>query len=136
MTGIWTGVQSMYDWLKNALYGFFSSIMPDWVRQALGISSPSRVFAEIGGYTMLGMAQGMQKSAGQVMRTARNIAGQLTTAFNPDLSGSLRPTAAAVGRQGQSGGVVINQTVINPVAEPGSQTINRGLQLAGAMGVV
>ncbi|MGN9844866.1 hypothetical protein ACTMTI_42735 [Nonomuraea sp. H19] len=90
MTGIWSGVVSMYDWLKNALYGFFSSIMPDWVRQALGISSPSKVFAQIGGFTMLGMAQGMQASAGEVMRTARSIAGQLTTAFNPDLSASVR----------------------------------------------
>src|SRR5690606_67463 len=136
ITGIWSGVVSMYDWLKNALYGFFSSIMPDWVRQALGISSPSKVFAQIGGFTMLGMAKGMQQSAGEVMRTARSIAGQLSTAFNPDLSASVNPAAAAVGGQGRSGGVVVNVTAINPVAEPSSQTINRGLQLAGAMGVV
>jgi hypothetical protein len=94
------------------------------------------VFAQIGGFTMLGMAQGMQGSAGEVLRTARSIAGQLTAAFAPDLSASVSPGAAAGGGLGRSGGVVINLTSINPQAEPSSQTINRGLQLAGAMGVV
>ncbi|WP_433225827.1 phage tail protein [Microtetraspora malaysiensis] len=59
LLGLWNGFLSLGAWFRQQIYNFFSAIMPQWVRDALGIRSPSRVFAEIGKNTMLGLADGM-----------------------------------------------------------------------------
>jgi hypothetical protein len=120
------------------IWGFFRNILPDWVRAAMGISSPSTLFAEIGQFTMLGLAEGMQTSARTVLATASRIAGDLERSFRPDLTASLGMTGVAVtGGHAPAGGPVnIQVTTINPVAEPTSETVNRTLAYAGMLGVV
>ncbi|TMR91461.1 hypothetical protein [Nonomuraea basaltis] len=116
----------------------FRSIMPDWVRQALGIASPSTVFAQIGQFTMLGMAQGMQATARTVLATASRIAGDLERSFRPELTANIGSTGRAVtgAGPGRTGGVNIQVTTINPAAETTSETVNRGLAYAGMLGVL
>jgi hypothetical protein len=120
------------------IWGFFRNILPDWVRQAMGIASPSTVFAEIGQFTMLGLAQGMQSSARAVPATASRIAGDLERSFRPDLTVEFGTTGRTVtGAQARVGGSVNSQvTAINPVAEPTSETANKGLAYAGMLGVL
>ena len=52
--GIWEGITSMGSWLKESISGFAGRLV-DSAKQALGINSPSKAFAEIGGY----MAEGL-----------------------------------------------------------------------------
>ncbi|MEV0387047.1 hypothetical protein [Nonomuraea sp. NPDC050643] len=123
------------------IWGFFRNILPDWVRAAMGISSPSTLFAEIGQFTMLGMAQGMQSSARTVLATASRIAGDLERSFRPNLSatiGDLGTTGRTVTGAGlnRPAGVNISVTTINPAAETTSETVNRGLAYAGMLGVL
>lgn len=57
--GIWNGIQSMSGWLTDKVWDWVKSVLPGPVEKALGISSPSKVFAEIGRYSVLGLAAGL-----------------------------------------------------------------------------
>ena len=54
--GLWDGMQSMVSWLKSKVTSFFKNLVPDWAEKALGIASPSKVFAGIGKNIVSGLA--------------------------------------------------------------------------------
>lgn len=60
ITGLWNGISSMAGWIKDKIIGMMKNILPGFVKKALGISSPSRVFMEIGERTMEGLHRGLQ----------------------------------------------------------------------------
>ena len=55
--GIWEGIKAMGDWLWDKVSGFFGGLIDD-VEDLLGIHSPSRVFAGIGGNMAKGIGVG------------------------------------------------------------------------------
>ena len=55
--GIWNGIAKMGDWLWNQVSSFFSGIV-NGVKKLLGIASPSKVFAGIGGFMAEGLGEG------------------------------------------------------------------------------
>lgn len=55
--GVWQGISEKITWFKNKVTGFFTGIV-DGVKSALGIHSPSKVFAGIGEYMAAGLGQG------------------------------------------------------------------------------
>lgn len=57
VNGVWSGIQSMVSWFTSKVKGFFSGIVNS-VKNVLGIHSPSKVFASIGGYMAEGLGQG------------------------------------------------------------------------------
>jgi hypothetical protein len=59
---------------RERLAAIFAQI-PQIARDTLGIQSPSTVFAAIGRFLGLGMAQGMNESAGVVAEAAKGMAG-------------------------------------------------------------
>ncbi|MEV4806759.1 hypothetical protein AB0K18_42765 [Nonomuraea sp. NPDC049421] len=136
LEGLWRGLQAAERWFRDAIYGFFNAILPEWVRQALGIHSPSRVFAAIGEQTMLGMRDGMLATSRRVLTAAAGIADDLAASFRPALTADMRVTGQRVTGPGRAGTTVIHVTAINPQAEATSDTINRGLAYAGMLGVV
>jgi TP901 family phage tail tape measure protein len=56
VTGLWNGMQNMAGWLKDKVTGFFKNLIPDWAEKALGIASPSKVFAGIGSNIISGLS--------------------------------------------------------------------------------
>ena len=58
--GIWEGIKSMASWLVGKVKGFFGAFVGE-IKDALGIHSPSRVFAGIGENMALGLGQGFAK---------------------------------------------------------------------------
>ena len=60
--GISAGIDSAKSGLIAKLTGL-AELLPASVRSLLGIHSPSRVFAELGGYTVEGLAQGIDQGA-------------------------------------------------------------------------
>ena len=76
LEGLKNGILSKVKAVKDALSSAVTGVI-DKARKILDIHSPSRVFAEIGDFTMQGMAVGMLNSAGlplQVLdRTHQNI---------------------------------------------------------------
>ena len=57
--GIWQGISSMASWIGDKVSGFFSGIV-DGAKSLLGISSPSKVFASIGGFMAEGVGVGWE----------------------------------------------------------------------------
>ena len=57
VTGIWNGIAKMGDWLWDQVSSFFSGIV-NGVKKLLGIASPSKVFAGIGGFMAEGLGEG------------------------------------------------------------------------------
>lgn len=55
--GVWEGIKSAAAWIKEKVTGFFGGIV-DGVKNFLGIHSPSKVFAGIGGYMAEGLGEG------------------------------------------------------------------------------
>jgi len=65
--GLWDGIDAKWQEFKAAALAMTNDL-PEWVRRALGINSPSRVFAEIGRNIMqglgLGILQGQSSAVG------------------------------------------------------------------------
>lgn len=58
--GVWKGIENAKDWFKDKIKGFFSGLV-DGAKDALGISSPSKVFAnQVGKWIPLGIAEGVE----------------------------------------------------------------------------
>lgn len=81
--GIWQGFQKMEPWLTQNVRSMMKRIVAA-VRQEMKINSPSRVFAEIGGYMAEGLGVGfaneMRNVEGSISREMRNTIPQQTGA--------------------------------------------------------
>jgi phage-related protein len=55
--GVWNGIASAGDWLWSKVSNFFGGIV-NGVKRVLGIASPSKVFAGIGGFMAEGLGEG------------------------------------------------------------------------------
>jgi tape measure domain-containing protein len=58
--------------VKKALESVFQ-LLPGWAKKVLGIKSPSRVFTEIGHFTMAGYSKGLSESKPKVRRDVEDI---------------------------------------------------------------
>jgi TP901 family phage tail tape measure protein len=75
-----------------------------WAKKALGIASPSKVFATIGENVVAGYIQGIDSMSAQLQNTVGDMAMNSTVAFN----GAVAPTSAPVNSSANS---VYNVTV-------------------------
>ncbi|WP_447941191.1 phage tail protein [Brevundimonas mediterranea] len=64
-------------------------------RHALGIRSPSRVFAQIGGFTMEGLAMGLNRNARQPLAALTALASAMAMTIPAEAAVAVRPAAAA-----------------------------------------
>ena len=65
--GLWEGIKSMETWITDKVKGFFSGIVSG-VKGLLGIKSPSKVFASIGGYMAEGLGKGWENEYGDIKK--------------------------------------------------------------------
>lgn len=75
--GLWNGITNLTSWLKDKVGGFFKNLLPGWAEKALGISSPSKVFAEVGKNIIGGLA-----STFNIGEAAKAITAKPITASN------------------------------------------------------
>lgn len=109
--GLWNGIQDMGGWLKNKVVQFVKDKIPGPVKKALGIQSPSRVFAAIGREIPRGAAIGINKSAGLVEKAVTNMANNaIGTMTGPVLSPSVAFSSTA-GSMGAADPASSNQTI-------------------------
>lgn len=69
--GIWDGISAMASWITEKVSGFFSGIV-DSAKSVLGIASPSKVFAGIGGFMAEGLGEGWEDKYGSIKRGIQN----------------------------------------------------------------
>jgi TP901 family phage tail tape measure protein len=112
VTGLWNGMQNMVGWLKDKVTGFFKNLMPDWAEKALGIASPSKVFAGIGSNIVKGVTSVFNAVTGNQASTAlaRTTSGiavprislpslQSKSGVNITINAGLGTNGAQLGRQ-------------------------------------
>lgn len=103
-----------------------SQIMVRAIRRALGIQSPSKVFAGLGGSIGDGLAQGINGRQGAVAAaTAALVEVPSASRLRADVSVTGQPQPAGTA----AGGFVVNTLVVNnPTAEPASTSVADGLR--------
>lgn len=75
--GIWNGMVSLQNWLYSKAYSFASSIWKG-VKNALGITSPSKVMArEVGQWIPAGIAMGIDANRSVALDAAQSIADDM-----------------------------------------------------------
>ena len=112
VTGLWNGITSMASWLKNNVTGFFKNLVPSWAEKALGISSPSKVFASIGKNIIGGLESTFNAPAVQAVSNAARagisvpsaslpslMSGRSASAINVTINAGLGTDPYALGRE-------------------------------------
>lgn len=89
--GLIDGIMAKWEELKARIYEL-GALLPEWMREMLDIRSPSRVFAEIGGFIGEGLANGIAQSHGMVnsaVQTLGNTAVSATQGMASQVMGVL-----------------------------------------------
>ncbi|KAG0190631.1 hypothetical protein DFQ28_001746 [Apophysomyces sp. BC1034] len=143
LRGLAHGIASGLGMLKSAITRVANSTI-GWFKDKLGIRSPSRVFAELGGFIGQGAAMGIHRERTSVMRAAAGLAASASAAFSPALSFGVplaqahvvplvrasapidtRPPPSAA-RASHSESVTPSPIVINVYAQPGMDAAHIG----------
>lgn len=105
MRGLVRGIMDGMKWVVDAARNVAKSAV-NAAKSALGIHSPSRVFKEIGGYTMQGFGIGIDKEGRSVASGMGSMAQSITDAFNsnlaiPDITANMKKVSANMNAQVQ-----------------------------------
>lgn len=95
ITGLVNGITNSLGRVKDAISGAGESTI-GWFKEKLGIHSPSRVFAELGDFTMQGLAQGLTGGEAGPLQALTGIGKKLTQAGALALSASVGSGAIAM----------------------------------------
>ncbi len=125
--GIGRGIDEKIQGLKNKILGLADSL-PDWMKKPLGIHSPSRVFAQIGDYTMAGLAMGLSRSSKAPMGSILQLNDKLkrtAAGITMVAAGASVGAMPAAAHAGTSGKIEIIQHIY---AAPGqdAEAVGRG----------
>ena len=89
VSGIWNGISSGWNWLTNKVSNLANSLL-DAAKDALGINSPSKEFAdEVGRWIMPGVGEGLDKSMPATLKDMKAKAGELVSAMRAEMSASV-----------------------------------------------
>jgi phage-related minor tail protein len=122
LRGLWDGISGATQWLLNKVGAFFGDLLPGWVKDILGISSPSKVFAAFGRDSMRGFAVGIDDGAGAAIDAAERAAAAVTAAgAGLDLGGGYgssglgytAPGYDMAGMGGAAGGGATHTTIVS-----------------------
>jgi TP901 family phage tail tape measure protein len=92
--GLIAGVTNKLGELKDSINNAGSNAV-GWMKEKLGIHSPSRVFAELGQFTLQGFNQGLVTEQSGTLATLKNVTGQLVKAGTIGVAlGSAQPLPA------------------------------------------
>lgn len=94
--GLINGIKQMASKAVSAAKGVVGDAVAG-AKSLLGIHSPSKVFKEIGQYTMQGMQIGLNDRGKKVVRDTSRIAKQMTQGFNPNLQA--KPAVKGINRE-------------------------------------
>lgn len=139
MQGLISGVRAMLGEVAGAVIGVANGAVARF-KGVLGIKSPSRVFAALGGYTMEGLTMGLTRGGRSAIGQVAAVGGALVAAMPGATAGpagsampavlaslSAAPAAASAGaRGGASGSVHIEQVLIQVSIPAGADAARQG----------
>ncbi|MXR38004.1 phage tail tape measure protein [Craterilacuibacter sinensis] len=123
MQGLVNGITTGLGAVKAAITGAGESTI-GWFKQKLGIHSPSRVFAELGGFTMEGLQQGITGGQGGPLGAVMNVAKKLTSAGAGIAIGAASGLAGAVTMDTRPPISAMRAPVAASAAQPIQITVN------------
>lgn len=112
LDGLVSGIRNKLGAVKDAINQVGESTI-GWFKEKLDIHSPSRVFAELGGFTMAGLAQGLLAGQGGPLGAITDIAARLTAAGTVTL-GSAAPATPVINRPA----TLVDDTTLPPQPHP------------------
>lgn len=93
--GLWQGAKDMKDYVVNRFKGLGKSILGG-MKKALGIKSPSKEFAIIGRFSMLGYTEGLEqmqpelnKAINGMFNLSPNVTGTMNNRLSPNVNVSV-----------------------------------------------
>lgn len=92
INGLKTGMEQTGKNIKGAVETVANNVT-GWFKNVFGIKSPSRVFAEIGGYLDMGLANGIRDNSGYVYDSAEYLGEETIDGVNTGLAGSIQKVA-------------------------------------------
>ncbi|MGN0649445.1 MAG: phage tail protein, partial [Oscillospiraceae bacterium] len=85
LKGLWQGISDAGAWLWNQISGFFGGIV-DGIKNFFGIHSPSKLFANLGGF----MAEGLGEGFGDEMKAvSKEMQNAIPSDFDLDMNGTV-----------------------------------------------
>ena len=132
--GLWNGIKAMAGWIKNKVSDFVGGIVSS-VKGALGIHSPSRVFAGIGENMALGLSDGWDSEYNKIKRNITNGLdfGTATIDAKATMSGKLQNALTEIGNIGGDINIVVQSVLDGKIIGETAYKYNR--QMQRAMGV-
>jgi len=124
--GLIDGFTSMFPRVTALISGAADDIITTF-KGLLGIHSPSRVFAELGGYTMQGYGQGLLAEQNNPLSALQRIGNNLVQAGNQTIGGQVAfdargPLAAAGSSRNTGRPIVVEGDTIQITIEGGGDT--------------
>lgn len=96
--GLINGVTGMLGALKSTIVNTASAVA-NWFKAKLGIHSPSRVFAGLGGFIMAGLDQGLTANTSGPLARITDLSGQMTRALSVGAVGTAMAAASPAAAQ-------------------------------------
>lgn len=101
--GVWEGIKGAAKWFGDQVKGFFES-MVNGAKKVLGIRSPSRVFKQIGKFSMEGLSIGIEEGSSGAVAASEKASQELIDSVNEifkginleDLNIEINPVVAPV----------------------------------------
>lgn len=138
ITGLWNGVTSKINWLKDKISSFASGIL-DGIKDAFGVNSPSKETAWIGEMLDQGLAQGVLSAKKSPVQAMQQVSGSVLDAAAGDLDGlklerqlSRKQVAVQAAPALSSSGLETMLDKILQAVEKGQVLLLDGDQLVGA----
>ena len=95
--GLWTGIQSLANWLWNKVYGWISSIW-DGITDFFGIASPSKEMAWVGEMLVEGLAGAVNKDGKKAVKAVKAMASDMLSEVQAE-TGKVNDALAGAARQ-------------------------------------
>jgi len=112
--GLANGISGAIDLVKDAATALANKL-PGWMKKVLGISSPSKVFAEIGSDIVQGLIVGLRTSSSGAESESQRLAERIVSSFEGAISAVRGAYGAGKGKRGAEKGLVDAQERLNEV---------------------
>ena len=92
LAGLWNGIANKTEWVVNKIKGLGTKVL-NAAKKIFGIGSPSKEFAKIGEWNIIGLENGMEDMQPELQRTLNsmfdlqpNISGAMSNTLSPNLN--------------------------------------------------
>ena len=139
ISGLWNGISDKTQWVLDQIAGLGTKIT-NKVKKVFGVASPSKVFAEIGGFLAEGLGVGFDDEIGNVQSDMLKSADGLTASMTGEITavGTSNTSTVASGNTINAGGNTINVYAaegqdVNQLAEIISEKLDEMTRRKGAI---